>query len=142
MKKREFKVGDSVRYVKADDFDIDATIGKVYTVNSIDFKGGASHFPILILDDNVEIQGFKESSFEHVEEFVNGQEVEVRDCLGEKWRVRVFIGIHPGGGDYKHVVATNTTVSYFKYCRAIQETPEYTMEQAIELVGHEFKIKQ
>ena len=85
---------------------------------------------------------FKVGNIEHVEEFVNGQEVEVRDCLGEKWRVRVFIGIHPGGGDYKHVVANNTTVSYFKYCRAIQETPEYTMEQAIELVGHEFKIKQ
>ena len=110
MKKREFKVGDSVRVIIENELH--------------EFKSG----------DVVEVTRKID-----VEEFVNGQEVEVRDHDMHEWKRRNFLAMHSNG---RFVTEVGQGVSSWAYCRAIQQTPEYTMEQAIELVGHEFKIKQ
>jgi len=53
-----------------------------------------------------------------------------------------FLMMNPIESEYKYVVYNDEgEITSWRHCEPI-ETPEYTIEEAIKLVGHEFKIKK
>jgi hypothetical protein len=78
-------------------------------------------------------------------EFEWGEEIEVSiDKVG--WYKKIFVALNPKSEEYKFVTVTDKgAVNFYKYARKIQQAkpiPEYTMDQLMDRVGHEFKIKK
>ena len=78
-------------------------------------------------------------------DFEWGEEIEV-SVDNVHWNKKIFVALNPKSEEYKFVTVTEKGGVYFyKYARKIQQAkpiPEYTMEQLMDRVGHEFKIKK
>lgn len=73
--------------------------------------------------------------------FKNGEEVEVKD-MGS-WEKAIYIGFNRRNHKAPFVCVSGELNSVYCWaeCRAIETLPEYTMEELIEKIGHNFKIK-
>ncbi|MFT5450600.1 MAG: hypothetical protein ACI9N9_000077 [Enterobacterales bacterium] len=124
MKKRGFKVGDKVEIMNVFKEGYLKHVQGELIVREGRKDNGCT--PVSNKDGGIlYVCSYK---LQHIEEFVNGQEVEVRDTDSGKWSKKVFIGIHPSEGKYKHVVANGSNVSFFQYCRAIPQTKIITLD--------------
>ena len=78
-------------------------------------------------------------------DFEWGEEIEV-SYDGEIWYKKYFVGLNPKCTTNKYITVRDVgDVGKYKYARKIQQAkpiPEYTMEQLMDKVGHEFKIKK
>ena len=78
-------------------------------------------------------------------EFEWGEEIEV-SYDGEMWYKKYFVGLNPKCTTNKYITVRDVgDVGKYQYARKIQQAkpiPEYTMEQLMDKVGHEFKIKK
>jgi len=78
-------------------------------------------------------------------DFEWGEEIEV-SVDNVYWHKKIFVGLNPKSDAYKFVIVSEKGVAgFYEYARKIQQAKpisEYTMEQLIERIGHEFKIKK
>lgn len=78
-------------------------------------------------------------------DFEWGEEIEV-SVDNVYWHKKIFVGLNPKSDAYKFVIVSEKgAVNFYEYARKIQQAkpiPEYTMEQLMDRVGHEFKIKK
>ena len=71
--------------------------------------------------------------------------VMVRDNDNQDWVERKLLCIIPGDMKYRYVCEFGEGYDYpaiWKQMKEIEEVPEYTVEELIEKLGHEFKIKK
>jgi hypothetical protein len=78
-------------------------------------------------------------------DFEWGEEIEA-SIDNADWHKKIFVALNPKSEECKFVTVTEKgRAGFYKYARKIQQVkpiPEYTMEQLMDRVGHEFKIKK
>jgi hypothetical protein len=75
-------------------------------------------------------------------DFEWGEEIEA-SIDNVDWHKKIFVGLNPKSDEYKFVTVTEKgAANFYKYARKAKPIPEYTMEQLMDKVGHEFKIKK